>query len=177
MTLCPWARHFTLLALGECPCTYCKSLCVRASAKCKCLFVSTAENVWFFMFVCDVIISVCDYVLSRLWVCVCYYVLLWVCACWQWSSPASHSALRVPWWPAGWRNLGNKVDSKTDTWGVHDNMLMTSFDVRLSTQSISHRRVSTRYTADKHGSLHLNLTLYGNNIWLFQTYNIVYIYI
>ncbi|XP_067092401.1 sphingosine-1-phosphate lyase 1 isoform X3 [Osmerus mordax] len=22
MTLCPWARHFTLLALGECPCTY-----------------------------------------------------------------------------------------------------------------------------------------------------------
>ena len=25
MTLCPWARHFTLLASGECSCTYCKS--------------------------------------------------------------------------------------------------------------------------------------------------------
>ena len=32
------ARHFTLLALGECPCTCCKSLWIRASAKftCKC---------------------------------------------------------------------------------------------------------------------------------------------
>ena len=30
-TLCPWARH--LLASGECPCTYCKSLWIRASAK------------------------------------------------------------------------------------------------------------------------------------------------
>ena len=33
MTLCPWARHFNLLAPGECPCTYCKSLWIRASAK------------------------------------------------------------------------------------------------------------------------------------------------
>ena len=33
MMLCPWARHFTLLASGECPCTYCKSLWIRASAK------------------------------------------------------------------------------------------------------------------------------------------------
>ena len=33
MTLCPWARHFTLLALGECPWTCCKSLWIRASAK------------------------------------------------------------------------------------------------------------------------------------------------
>ena len=33
ITLCPWARHFTLLASGECPCTYCKSLWIRASAK------------------------------------------------------------------------------------------------------------------------------------------------
>ena len=33
MTLCPWARHFTLLASGECPCTYCKSLWMRASSK------------------------------------------------------------------------------------------------------------------------------------------------
>ena len=32
MTLCLWARHFTLLASGECPCTYCKSLWIRASA-------------------------------------------------------------------------------------------------------------------------------------------------
>ena len=28
----PWARHFTLLA-SECPCTYCKSLWIRVSAK------------------------------------------------------------------------------------------------------------------------------------------------
>ena len=33
MMLCPWARHFTLLASRECPCTYCKSLWIRASAK------------------------------------------------------------------------------------------------------------------------------------------------
>ena len=33
MTLCPWARHFTLLFSGERPCTYCKSLWIRASAK------------------------------------------------------------------------------------------------------------------------------------------------
>ena len=33
ITLCPWARHFTILALGECPCTYCKSLSIRVSAK------------------------------------------------------------------------------------------------------------------------------------------------
>ena len=33
MVLCPWARHFTLLASGECPCTYCKSLWIKASAK------------------------------------------------------------------------------------------------------------------------------------------------
>ena len=32
-TLCRWARHFTLLASGECNCTYCKSLWIRASAK------------------------------------------------------------------------------------------------------------------------------------------------
>ena len=36
MTLCPWARHFTLFALGECPCTDCKSLWISASAKSKC---------------------------------------------------------------------------------------------------------------------------------------------
>ena len=29
--LCPWARHFTLLASGKCPCTSCKSLWMRAS--------------------------------------------------------------------------------------------------------------------------------------------------
>ena len=33
MTLCPWARQFTLLASGECPCTNCKSIWIRASAK------------------------------------------------------------------------------------------------------------------------------------------------
>ena len=33
LMLCPWARHFTLLASGECPCTYCKSLWIRVSAK------------------------------------------------------------------------------------------------------------------------------------------------
>ena len=33
MTLCPGARHFTLLASGECLCTYCKSLWIRTSAK------------------------------------------------------------------------------------------------------------------------------------------------
>ena len=33
MTLCPFARQFTLLALGECPCTYCKSLWIRAYPK------------------------------------------------------------------------------------------------------------------------------------------------
>ena len=33
MTLCPWARHFTLLASGKCPCTYCKSLWIKVSAK------------------------------------------------------------------------------------------------------------------------------------------------
>ena len=33
MMLCPWARHFTLLSSGECPCTYCTSLWIRASAK------------------------------------------------------------------------------------------------------------------------------------------------
>ena len=33
MTLCPWARHFPLLASGECPCTYCMSLWIRASAE------------------------------------------------------------------------------------------------------------------------------------------------
>ena len=42
--LCPWARHFTLLASGECLCTYCKSLWMRASAKmtndkCKILMI------------------------------------------------------------------------------------------------------------------------------------------
>ena len=30
---CPWARHFTLLVSGVCPCIYCKSLWIRASAK------------------------------------------------------------------------------------------------------------------------------------------------
>ena len=29
----PWARHLTLLASGECPCTYCNSLWIRVSAK------------------------------------------------------------------------------------------------------------------------------------------------
>ena len=38
----PWARHFTLLALGECPCTYCKSLWIRASAK----WLNVIVNVW-----------------------------------------------------------------------------------------------------------------------------------
>ena len=33
MTLCPWARHFTLLVSVECPCTYCKSLWIRVSAE------------------------------------------------------------------------------------------------------------------------------------------------
>ena len=39
MTLCPWARHFTHLPRGECPCTYYKLLWIRASAKCKCKYV------------------------------------------------------------------------------------------------------------------------------------------
>ena len=33
----PWARRFTLLASGECPCTYRKSRWIRVSAKCKCI--------------------------------------------------------------------------------------------------------------------------------------------
>ena len=33
MTLCPWARHLPYLPRGECPCTHCKSLWIRASAK------------------------------------------------------------------------------------------------------------------------------------------------
>ena len=33
MTLCTWARHFTLLASGRMSRTYCKSLWIRASAK------------------------------------------------------------------------------------------------------------------------------------------------
>ena len=33
MMLCPWVRHFTLLASGGCPCTYCKSLWIRVYAK------------------------------------------------------------------------------------------------------------------------------------------------
>ena len=39
ITLCPWARHFTLLASGACPCTYCKSQWIRSLlnvTKCKC---------------------------------------------------------------------------------------------------------------------------------------------
>ena len=46
MTLCPWARHFTLLASGECPCTYCKSLWIRASVKCKCVLLCTQRWCW-----------------------------------------------------------------------------------------------------------------------------------
>ena len=33
IALFSWARHFTLLASGECPCTYCKLLWVRMFAK------------------------------------------------------------------------------------------------------------------------------------------------
>ena len=46
MTLCPWARHFTLLASegGECPCTYCKSLWIRPSAKWLNVNVSTKRE-------------------------------------------------------------------------------------------------------------------------------------
>ena len=40
MTLCPSARHFTVLAL--CPCTYCKSLWLRASAK----WLNVMNEVW-----------------------------------------------------------------------------------------------------------------------------------
>ena len=34
--LCASARHLALLATGDCPCTYCKSVWIRASVKCKC---------------------------------------------------------------------------------------------------------------------------------------------
>ena len=43
----PWRvpGHFTLLASGECPCTYCKSLWIRASAKCKC-YICKCNLLW-----------------------------------------------------------------------------------------------------------------------------------
>ena len=73
MTLCPWARHFNLLASGECPCTYCKSVRIRASAKCKCRYINNRA----FYKSCGSL----NVVLSLRHLALVYYVRVCMCAC------------------------------------------------------------------------------------------------